>query len=56
MAKEQDAQSREKQIQANSKKAVDEAKRQLGIPQKKKSREDFNQAGFRIVSKATEKK
>ena len=55
MAKEQDAQAREEQIKANSKKAVDEAKRQLGIPQKK-SREDFNRAGIRIVKKATEKK
>ena len=55
MAKEQDAQAREKQIKANSKQAVDEAKRQLGIPQKK-NREDFNKAGFRIVRKATEKK
>jgi hypothetical protein len=52
MAKEQDEQTREKQIKANRKEATDKAKKQLGIP-KKKSREDLNRAAFRIVREAT---
>jgi hypothetical protein len=54
MAKEQDHQAREEKIKANRRESVDKAKKQAVIPAKK-SREDVNQAAFRIVKEATER-